>query len=191
VSGRQEWPNRDPIGENGGINLYDYVGNNPVKYFDPLGLDMWVGKGNTVLGLHQTFNVGNPNGSYNSYSFGMPGGVVGYAQSLVGLQNSQGYVTVETLNSPPTVLTQYGYLQSTPAQDAYANSLMQQQLGPSSNYNLFSFNCHDFSQGMFNAFAGAYPNEYDSPYNTPYDTPPPKEPANPSYQQSPSYLYGL
>jgi len=32
------WPSRDPIGENGGINLYGYVGNNPVNWMDPLGL---------------------------------------------------------------------------------------------------------------------------------------------------------
>jgi RHS repeat-associated protein len=32
------WLSRDPIGENGGINLYGYVGNNPVNRKDPLGL---------------------------------------------------------------------------------------------------------------------------------------------------------
>ena len=31
------WLSRDPIAENGGINLYAYVGNNPVNYWDPLG----------------------------------------------------------------------------------------------------------------------------------------------------------
>jgi RHS repeat-associated protein len=32
------WLSRDPIEENGGINLYDYVGNTPVNGIDPLGL---------------------------------------------------------------------------------------------------------------------------------------------------------
>ena len=32
------WPSRDPIGENGGINLYGYVDNDPVTWMDPLGL---------------------------------------------------------------------------------------------------------------------------------------------------------
>jgi RHS repeat-associated protein len=35
-SGR--WLSRDPIGESGGVNLYGYVGENPVTYTDSLGL---------------------------------------------------------------------------------------------------------------------------------------------------------
>jgi len=32
------WLSRDPIAEKGGINLYDYVGNDPINLNDPLGL---------------------------------------------------------------------------------------------------------------------------------------------------------
>ena len=38
VSGRHEWPSKDPIGFDGGNNWYAYVGNNPVNGVDPLGL---------------------------------------------------------------------------------------------------------------------------------------------------------
>lgn len=32
------WLNRDPIGEEGGINLYGYTENSPLNWYDPLGL---------------------------------------------------------------------------------------------------------------------------------------------------------
>ena len=41
VTGR--WLSRDPIGEEGGINLYGYVSNGPVNYVDPLGLFQFYG----------------------------------------------------------------------------------------------------------------------------------------------------
>src|SRR4030095_12108238 len=34
------WLNRDPIGEEGGTNLYAYVGNRVVKQVDPVGLEV-------------------------------------------------------------------------------------------------------------------------------------------------------
>jgi len=36
VTGR--WPSRDPIGEYGGLNLYGFVGNDPLRRWDLLGL---------------------------------------------------------------------------------------------------------------------------------------------------------
>lgn len=35
----KKWLTRDPIGENGGINLYGYVGGNPQNRIDPYGLE--------------------------------------------------------------------------------------------------------------------------------------------------------
>ena len=43
------WLSRDPIAEYGGLNLYGYVGNNPVNWRDPSGLapgDKWWGHDN-------------------------------------------------------------------------------------------------------------------------------------------------
>ena len=34
----ERWLNRDPIGINGGLNIYGYVGGSPVMRIDPLGL---------------------------------------------------------------------------------------------------------------------------------------------------------
>jgi len=65
------WVNRDPIGEQGGVNLYGFVSNNPVNATDPLGLHQWIeGPSGSEPTAHQSFNVGDPSGQYSSYSFG-------------------------------------------------------------------------------------------------------------------------
>jgi hypothetical protein len=46
VSGRHEWVNRDPIQERAGINLYELVANNPISWYDWLGLAGGAGKPN-------------------------------------------------------------------------------------------------------------------------------------------------
>ena len=37
--GIQRWLNRDPVGEEGGWNLYGYVANSPIETNDSMGLD--------------------------------------------------------------------------------------------------------------------------------------------------------
>ncbi len=53
----QRWIQRDPIAEQGGINLHQFVANNPINYVDALGLslfgpghDMIWGEGGTAAG---------------------------------------------------------------------------------------------------------------------------------------------
>ncbi len=76
----QRWPNRDPIGENGGINLYDYVYNNPANLVDPLGLWGIIagGGGNADVGIYAagagaTGSVG-VGGFYNQQAGGFSAG---------------------------------------------------------------------------------------------------------------------
>jgi hypothetical protein len=38
------WPSRDPIEEEGGVNLYAFVRNNAINLFDPFGLKSWKDK---------------------------------------------------------------------------------------------------------------------------------------------------
>ncbi len=56
----QKWLNRDPIREAGGINIYGFVGNDPVNFIDPNGLET-IGylSGATWIELFRGFFLGN------------------------------------------------------------------------------------------------------------------------------------
>jgi RHS repeat-associated protein len=58
------WLSRDPIAENGGINLYAYVENNPINWFDPLGLQ----KGRRGWRPPNRSKCGNSYGDYAKYT---------------------------------------------------------------------------------------------------------------------------
>jgi len=64
------WLSRDPINEAGGINLYDYVANGPIRAIDPLGLDVIVlFASKAVLGQgHIATLVGNNTTGWTYYS---------------------------------------------------------------------------------------------------------------------------
>ena len=72
VTGR--WLSRDPIGENGGVNLYGYVSNSPLNLWDPLGLEVDanfnVGTGRVTVTDRDT----GASASMDAYSGGNPWG---------------------------------------------------------------------------------------------------------------------
>jgi RHS repeat-associated protein len=66
------WPNRDPIEEEGGINLYTYVGNNPVTFIDPLGLEK------DAASVNQCYkDLEDCYSAANIAEFGLGGGAIG------------------------------------------------------------------------------------------------------------------
>jgi RHS repeat-associated protein len=109
------WPNRDPLGERGGLNLYDYVGNNPINRFDRFGLQPvdveppsqgTYGAWNDVSGR----DLSDINNEMNHYEPGESGGDP--ISSLLSLFQS---------TPPPTPAQiqwdlQYGYTQPPPGQ---------------------------------------------------------------------------
>jgi len=72
------WLSRDPIGENGGVNLYGYVGNRPTNSFDSLGLEAWA-SWNTVVPP----SIGtNPDFQSRANTFGHDASVAGTGLAL-------------------------------------------------------------------------------------------------------------
>ena len=70
VSGRLKWLNQDPIQEQGGINLYRFVGNDPVNKADFYGLaygDWWDPRSYYNDGWLRDLYTGNPNASDELY----------------------------------------------------------------------------------------------------------------------------
>ncbi len=61
------WVSRDPIGYEGGVNLFEYVGSNPVGYVDPSGRNA------VVIGI----GFGAEAGAGAGAVFGPPGAVAG------------------------------------------------------------------------------------------------------------------
>ena len=69
ITGR--WLSRDPIGEVGGLNLYECVGNDPVNSVDPIGHDRWImGDYHPAIYLNQYDSAGNKEKCFTRIEFG-------------------------------------------------------------------------------------------------------------------------
>ena len=110
ASGR--WLSKDPIGLEGGLNLYEAFGNNPVCFGDPsgnlafnFGFSFAAGGGNGIA-----FSVGLVGGTSKDGGFKLGGFVTGATGSVVGLGAAATIIggmtkgDIETLKGPAMVL---------------------------------------------------------------------------------------
>ncbi len=137
-----KWLSRDPKAEVSGINLYEYVYNNPTRYFDLFGLDIWIeGPNQNEPDLHQSVNVGNPNSDYNSYSFGLNTSDPLHIDNGVVYNDTQHGGDIEQ------------YKKTTPDQDQAFKNQMDNELGKKGNYP-FENICRSYSQKQFDGAPG-------------------------------------
>ena len=133
----------DPVGLEGGLNVYGYVLQNPMKYVDPFGLDIIVtlyrGQNPNIF---NHIGIGATTGQNSNRTFGAgPDTGVGMFSAVPGHIGPDGGRPMYTLIIPTTA-----------DQDALLNAFNDTAVNdPSFQYSLFDNSCVDYVRAGLNA----------------------------------------
>ena len=136
----------DPIGLEGGMNLYGYAGANPLKFTDATGLDYWIegtAKGEGGLGFHQSICVGqydSPNRTCISFGVDDP-------NQCESMRRCKGKVYYD--DSAPGSIVFGRYRKTNADQDRRIVEFFESLIGKEAPYDLVNNNCRDFVYRVF------------------------------------------
>ncbi|MBC8242845.1 MAG: RHS repeat protein, partial [Verrucomicrobia bacterium] len=140
----QRWLNRDPIKEDGGINLYGFAGNNLLTFVDINGLDIWIGERPGII-PHQVVIGDDGNGGSYLIEFGptdgwlVDRGIINY-QPYPHTPASEIMEDYYSCNSRDTSVTA----------DMIMNKIANSLDGNTDYiYCVFIQNCRDFAKAFF------------------------------------------
>ena len=137
------WAKRDPIGEDGGANVFCFVNNTPVNQIDRMGLDVWVVRSKNWPG-HEWVIGQNADGTYWDSDFGPASG--GWAICGKGKVNFGGKSGFDP-NNLGDDLYLVSHIVTSPAIDKKVRDLAEKQSKDEKqpNYDLCSSNCRTFT----------------------------------------------
>jgi RHS repeat-associated protein len=160
------WLSDDPIGISGGLNQYEFCGNNPVNYVDPDGLRVeihsrWV-KGLEGLASHTYITITKPNGPVHTWGSYSDNGcnVVRYNDP-----SDVGTLRTSTITEPPPPgMTQSEWDEAVNLEGIIRKYNVRQKYWPLGGGRDGKYgNCNNTTRGILEGAGGGVPKGYDPP----------------------------